>query len=145
MSDMGATRRKFKLEFKTEAAHRVIDTGRTVAEVAAELSVVDSVLARWVRDERRRMEAVAGTSEEPLNAAERTELLRLRRQVAEQEKDLAFLGRAAAYFASSPPKQKDLRGGVRELRDHPHGSPLGGLDRRLLPLAGRPGSPAAAE
>ena len=39
MSDMGATRRKFTLEFKTEAAHRVIDTGRTVAEVAAELSV----------------------------------------------------------------------------------------------------------
>jgi len=44
MSDMGATRRKFTLEFKTDAAHRVIDTGRTVAEVAAELSVVDSVL-----------------------------------------------------------------------------------------------------
>jgi len=47
---MGTTRRKFTLEFKTEAAHRVIDTGRTVAAVAAELSVVDSVLARWVRD-----------------------------------------------------------------------------------------------
>ena len=61
MSDMGATRRKFTLEFKTEAAHRVIDTGRTVAEVAAELSVVDSVLARWVRDERRRLDAVAGS------------------------------------------------------------------------------------
>ena len=42
---MGATRRKFTLEFKTEAAHRVIDTGRTVAEVAAELSVSDSSLA----------------------------------------------------------------------------------------------------
>jgi hypothetical protein len=25
---MGTTRRKFTLEFKTEAAHRVIDTGR---------------------------------------------------------------------------------------------------------------------
>ncbi len=109
---MGATRRKFTLEFKTEAAHRVIDTGRTVAEVAevaAELSVVDSVLARWVRDERRRMETVAGSSDEPLSAAERTELLRLRRQVAEQDKDLAFLGKAAAYFASNPPKQRDLR------------------------------------
>ena len=47
--------------------------------------------------------------DEPLTAAERTELLRLRRQVAEQDKDLAFLGKAAAYFASNPPKQKDLR------------------------------------
>ena len=47
--------------------------------------------------------------DEPLSAAERAELLRLRRQVAEQDKDLAFLGKAAAYFASNPPKQRDLR------------------------------------
>ena len=106
---MGATRRKFTLEFKTEAAHRVIDTGRSVAEVAGELSVLGSSLARWVRDERRRLEAVAGSIDEPLTAAERAELLRLRRQVAEQDKDLAFLGKAAAYFASNPPKQRDLR------------------------------------
>jgi transposase-like protein len=92
---MGATRRKFTLEFKIEAAHRVIDTGRTIAEVAAELSVVDSSLARWVRDERRRLDTVTGSSDEPLSAAERTELLRLRRQVAEQDKDLAFLGKVA--------------------------------------------------
>ena len=106
---MGATRRKFTLEFKTEAAHRVIDSGRSIAEVSAELSVADSSLARWVREERRRLDAVAGGSDEPLSAAERAELLRLRRQVAEQDKDLAFLGKAAAYFASNPPKQKDLR------------------------------------
>jgi transposase len=106
---MGTTRRKFTLEFKTEAAHRVIDTGRTVVEVAGELSVDKGSLARWVRDERRRLETLAGSSDEPLSAAERAELLRLRRQVAEQEKDLAFLGKAAAYFASSPPRQKDLR------------------------------------
>jgi transposase-like protein len=55
------------------------------------------------------METVAGGSDEPLSPAERAELVRLRRQVAEQEKDLAFLGKAAAYFASMPPKQKDLR------------------------------------
>jgi transposase len=60
MSIMGITRRKFTLEFKTEAAHRVIDTGRSVVDVAAELSVADGSLARWVRDERRRMETVAG-------------------------------------------------------------------------------------
>jgi transposase len=106
---MGATRRKFTLEFRTEAAHRVIDTGRTVRDVARELSVLENSLSKWVRDERRRIETVAGTSEEPLTPAERSELVRLRRQVSEQEKDLAFLGKAAAYFASNPPKQKDLR------------------------------------
>ena len=90
---MGITRRKFTLEFKTEAAHRVIDTGRSVVDVAGELSVTDGSLARWVRDERRQMETVAGGSNE----------------VAGQDKDLAFLGTAAAYFASNPPKQRDLR------------------------------------
>ena len=106
---MATTRRKFTLEFKTEAAHRVIDTGRSVIEVAGELSVDRGSLARWVRDERRRVETVAGSSDAPLTPAERAELLRLRRQVAEQEKDLAFLGKAAAYFASGQQKQRDLR------------------------------------
>ena len=106
---VGATRRKFTLEFRTEAAHRVIDTGRTVRDVARELSVFENSLSKWVRDERRRMETLEGTGGEPLSSAERAELVRLRRQVAEQDKDLAFLGKAAAYFASNPPKQRDLR------------------------------------
>jgi transposase-like protein len=91
---MGTTRRKFTLEFRTDAAHRVIDTGRTIIDVAHELSLDKGSLARWVRDERRRLETVAGSTQEPLSSAERSELLRLRRQVAEQEKDLAFLGKA---------------------------------------------------
>ena len=77
--------------------------------MARELSVLENSLSKWVRDERRRLETLEGTSGEPLSLAERAELVRLRRQVAEQEKDLAFLGKAAAYFASNPPKQRDLR------------------------------------
>ena len=42
---MGATSRKFTLEFKTEAAHRVIDTGKSVRDVAIELSVLESSLS----------------------------------------------------------------------------------------------------
>jgi len=44
-----------------------------------------------------------------LTPAERSELVRLRRENDEMQKDLAFLGKAAAYFASNPPKQRDLR------------------------------------
>jgi transposase len=102
---MAPTRRKFTLEFRIEAAHRVIDSGRGVREVANEISVQENLLFRWVRDERRRLEALEGTSDQPLTPGERAELLRLRRQVAEQEKDLAFLGKAAAYFAKNPPKR----------------------------------------
>ncbi len=32
---MGATRRRFTLEFRIDAAHKVIDSGRGVAEVAS--------------------------------------------------------------------------------------------------------------
>ncbi len=96
----------FTLEFRIEAAHRVIDSGRSVHDVAREISVHENSLFRWVRDERRRLEALEGTSDQPLSASERAELVRLRRQVAEQEKDNEFLKKAAAYFAASPPKRK---------------------------------------
>ena len=94
---MSSSRRKFTAEYKIEAAHRVIDSGRSIADVARELSINEVSLGTWVRAERRRLDALAGTDSEPLSAAERAELVRLRKQVAEQEKDLAFLGKAAAY------------------------------------------------
>ena len=106
---MSKQRRKFSTEYKVEAAHRVIDSGRSVVEVARELGVNEMSLGNWVRDERRRIEAAKGTNLEPLSAAERVEFLRLRKQVSELEKDLAFLGKAAAYFAATPPKQSGLR------------------------------------
>ena len=61
-----SSRRKFTTEFKVEAAHRVIDSGRSIAEVARELSVGEQSLGVWVRDERRRMDAARGTENEPL-------------------------------------------------------------------------------
>ncbi|MGC8465712.1 MAG: transposase, partial [Acidimicrobiales bacterium] len=73
---MEDVRRKFTLEFKTEAAHRVIDSGRSVAEVAREFSIAEDSLYLWVRDERRRIEAASSTGDEPLSAAERQELMR---------------------------------------------------------------------
>jgi transposase len=83
---MFRTRRSFTTEYKVEAAHRVIDSGRMIAEVARELGVNEGLLGRWVAEERRRVEAAAARNDEPLTVAERTELARLRKQVAEQEK-----------------------------------------------------------
>jgi len=106
---MSSQRRRFSTEYKVEAAHRVIDSGRSVVEVARELGVNEMSLGNWVRDERRRIEAAKGTNLEPLSAVERVEFLRLRKQVSELEKDNLFLGKAAAYFAATPPKQSGLR------------------------------------
>jgi transposase len=102
---MSPTRRRFTTEYKVEAAHRVIDSDRSVAEVARDLSINEATLYSWVRDERRRIEAAKGTDTEPLSGVERAELLRLRKQVHD-EKDLEFLGKAAAYFAKTPPRSK---------------------------------------
>jgi len=106
---MSPTRRRFTTEYKVEAAHRVIDSDRSVAEVARDLSINEATLSSWVRDERRRIEAAKGTNTEPLSGAERAELLALRKQVHEQEKDLEFLGKAAAYFAKIQPNKSGLR------------------------------------
>lgn len=100
-------RRKVSADFKVEAAHRVIDSGRSFSEDARKLTIGEMLLGRWVRDERARMEAANEPASKPLSGAERAELLRLRKQVSEQEKDLLFLGKAAAYFASNPPKRND--------------------------------------
>ncbi|MFI6779292.1 transposase [Nocardia sp. NPDC050412] len=102
-------RRSFTAEYKVEAAHRVIDTGRGIAEVARELGIHETVLSTWVKDERRRIAAAEVHGEKPLDAAERAELLRLRRQVGELEKDNAFLVKASAYFAAM---QKNRPGSI---------------------------------
>lgn len=107
---MSKPRRSFSPEYRVEAAHRVIDGNRRVAEVARELDLNDNVLHKWVRDERRRMAAAAGGGGldpgggEKLSPDEHTELVRLRAMVAEQSKDIAFLKKASAYFAAQQPR-----------------------------------------
>jgi transposase-like protein len=49
---MSGTRRKFTPAYRREAAHLVIDTGRTIAVVAREIGVGEQLLGRWVAVER---------------------------------------------------------------------------------------------
>jgi transposase-like protein len=110
---MSVTRRKYTPEYRVEAAHRVIDSGRTIAEVARDLGVSEQLLGRWVHDERARELAASAPVEveTPLTETERAELLRLRARVTEQERklrereeDVEFLKKASAYFAAMQPK-----------------------------------------
>jgi len=90
-------RRQYTPEYRREAAHLVIDTGRTIAAVAAELNLGAGLLAKWVRNER----AVMGSAGlDPLTESERHELDRLRLEVAHLRRDNEFLGKASAYFAA---------------------------------------------
>jgi transposase len=106
-------RRSFTAEYRVEAAHRVIDSGRKIVEVARDLGVSEKLLGRWVKDERVRQAAavaVPDVPDTPLTETERAELNRLRRKVTdqarqfeEQERDVASQ-KASAYFAAMQPK-----------------------------------------
>jgi len=61
----GRKRRSYTAEYKVEAAHRVIDSGRTIAEVARELGIDPGMLSVWVKDERRRIAAAEVHGEKP--------------------------------------------------------------------------------
>ena len=103
-------RRIFSPGYKHEAARLVIDTGRTIAEVARELGVGSQSLGTWVAAERA-TEAGEPTGEltGELALDERAELKALRCQVAELHKDNEFLGKAAAFFASLANDRRTVR------------------------------------
>ena len=97
MADVAARqRRKFTADYRREAAHLVIDTGRPVAQVAKEINVGEQLLGRWVRAERDR----AGQGVGPVvSESERAELERLRKENMALRSEVEFLGKACAFFA----------------------------------------------
>ena len=88
---MSGKRRKYTSEFREQAARLVIETGRPVAHVAAEIGVGEQVPGRWVRLQRQAAEA--GDTARVLDADERAELERLRRENAELRLDLEVLNK----------------------------------------------------
>lgn len=93
---MGAKRKSYTPKYRQDAAHLVIDTGRTVAAVSREIGVGEQLLGRWVAIERSRMD----DPPEVIDVNERAELERLRRENAELRMDREFLKKAAAFFAT---------------------------------------------
>lgn len=75
----GSARESYTPRYRQEAAPLVIDTGRTIAQVAGEMGVGEALLGRWVAIKRSRM----GDPPEAIDADERADLVRLRRGVAE--------------------------------------------------------------
>lgn len=93
---MSGKRKKYTPEFREQAARLVIETGRPIAHVAAEIGLGEQLLGRWVRQAR----STAGDAGGVLDADERAELERLRQENAELRLDREFLKKAAAFFAS---------------------------------------------
>lgn len=86
---------KYTPEFREQAAKLVVEGQRPIAEVAREYGIGETTLGTWVKTYRENFPA----DEPSLELSERAELHELRRRVREQEMELAFLKKAAAYFA----------------------------------------------
>ena len=88
-------RRRFTREYKAQAVQRLIESGRPLADIAAELDVSPGQLSQW------RNEQLAAGSAEALaqKKADEAERLRLRREVKRLEDENLILRKAAAFFA----------------------------------------------
>ena len=92
------TRRRLTPEYRRDVASLVLDTGSSIASVARDLGLGESVVGRWVKLERERRQAAREGRPDPRELeAENTAL---RRRVRELEKEREFLGKASAFFAS---------------------------------------------
>lgn len=84
---------KYPLEFRREAVELARSSDRPRCEVAASLGISDGSLANWIKAAER--DEASGA----LDADERAELERLRKENSELRMDREILRKAAAYFA----------------------------------------------
>ncbi len=91
---MPQRRTKYSPEFKEEAAKLVIDSSRSIADVAREIHVNETTLGTWVAKYRTEH----ADDEPPLNVSERARLRELERE-NELRMKTECLGKAAAFFA----------------------------------------------
>ena len=87
-------RRRFTREYKAQAVQRLIESGRSLADIAAELDVSPGQLSQW-----RNEQLAAGSAEALAQKADEAEMLRLRREVKRLEDENLILRKAAAFFA----------------------------------------------
>jgi transposase len=90
-----ATRRHFTQEYKDQAVSLVLDSGRSIAEVARSIGVHEMTLGKWVKNARNS----GRTSDQDLSENERVELERLRKENAILRMERDFAKKVAAWFA----------------------------------------------
>ena len=93
MTTQKRKRRRYTEDFKREAVALVTEQGYSVAEAARSLDVGENQIRRW----RQKFEQESGEGE--LDATEREELERLRKEVRQLRMEKDILKKASAYFA----------------------------------------------
>jgi transposase len=130
-------RRSFTPEYKAEVVRLVKTGGKSIAQVAAELDLGETVVRAWVN----RAEVDAGKHPEgegPLTTDERDELRRLRRENKRLEMERDILKKRRP---SSPRRAREVRvhpGGEGQLPGRDDVPAARGVAQRLLCLAAAP-------
>ena len=84
--------RSYTAEFKKEAVALIIDQGYSVSKAASSLGITDKLLYNW------KAKFEAEQSDASLHADERTELLKLRKEVKELRMEKEILKKASALL-----------------------------------------------
>ncbi len=87
--------KRYTPEFKEQAARKVVDNSLPIAQVARELEVNDTTLGFWVKAYKKE---IAGQPI-PEGTPDDERVRELERRNRELEMEVAFLRKAAAYFA----------------------------------------------
>ena len=93
--ELAKKQQKFSPEFRQEIAKLVVDGQRSISQVAREYGLSDTTVGNWVRKYREEH----AEDDPPLQLSERARLRELERENREMAMELAFLKKAAAYFA----------------------------------------------
>lgn len=94
-----ATRRHFTQEYKDQAVSLVLDSGRSIAEVAKSIGVHEMTLGKWVKKARDN----GAVPDRALTENEREELERLRKENAVLRMERDFAKKVATWFAKEQP------------------------------------------
>lgn len=86
-------KRRFSTEFKREAVALVRNSGKSITQVARELGLGTSLLAKW----KKEFDAQQATGMTP---DELEELKTLRKENARLKMEVEILGEATAFFAN---------------------------------------------
>jgi transposase len=92
---MASTSRRYSSEMRERAVRLVLESGRPIAVVAADLGVGTESLRTWVR----RARADGGAAGGGLTSSERDELAGLRREVKDLRRANEILKAASVFFA----------------------------------------------
>jgi transposase len=87
--------KRYSPEFKEQAARKVVESPLPIAQVARELGINDTTLGFWVKAYRKKISG----QPIPEGTPDNERILELGRRNRELEMELAFLRKAAAYFA----------------------------------------------